>query len=406
MDSAFGLFAQTDAGESVTVENSLCLPIVWRCINLLATVVAQCPLNSYQESDGSLRRIPVLSKYNSWADASGVTQYPAYTPYELWNLVTTHLASYGNAYVRKIRNGGDMIVDLRPIHPSLVTPDIEKETGEKVFRVKRVINGQIQPLNEQILTTFEIMHIPGFGYDGLVGLSPIEMNMQTIGAAKAGDRLAAKFLGTGSQLSGIVKVKVPLTSQEQAEGIRARWMARHGGSAHAGSVAVMDAETDFQPITIPPDQLQFLESRRWETTEIARMFGIPPHLVGDVEKSTSWGSGIEQQTIGFQSFTIGDYTSRIEQRVTREIVATRGVYAEFDLDRLMRGDTMSRYTAYHQALSAGWITANEIRAKENMQPITGAELDLDKPFPPAGLTQLNSPDGSQPGQESTPGGNE
>jgi HK97 family phage portal protein len=378
---------------------------VWRCVNLLSTVVASCPIKVWN-SQGEPQRVPILSPYHSWVDTKGISHDPLYTPYELWNLVTGHMALWGNAFVYKTRNQADSIIDLRPIDPSRVKVKLEPETKEKIFEVKRVDQaGHIMPVDPNIYTTYEVMHIPGWGYDGLTGLSPIGVAMETFGTAKAADRLASKFLGNGTQLSGIIKVKAPLKNQEQAEGIRSRWLNRHGGAGSAGGVAVMDAETDFQPITIPPNQLQFLESRRWETTEIARMFGIPPHLVGDVEKSTSWGTGIEQQTIGFVAFTISDYTNRIEQRVTREIVDTRGQYAEFDLDRLMRGSTTERYSAYHQALAAGWITANEVRAKENMQPAEGAEgMDLDKPFPPAGLTALNPPGGSQPGVSPEPEG--
>src|SRR5262249_1908490 len=122
---------------SVTVDNSLGLPIVWRCVNLLSTVVASCPLNVYRESDGQQQRVPALSKYQQWQDTAGATQYPLYTPYELWELVVAHLALFGNAYIRKIRNLGDAIVDLRPINPQLVQPDIEETSGEKIFRVKR-----------------------------------------------------------------------------------------------------------------------------------------------------------------------------------------------------------------------------------------------------------------------------
>jgi HK97 family phage portal protein len=214
--------------------------------------------------------------------------------------------------------------------------------------------------------------------------------MQTLGTAKAGDKLAARFLGKGSMLSGIIKVKAPLANQAQAEGIRSRWLAKHGGAAASGDVAVLDAETDFQPITIPPDQLQFLESRRWQTTEIARLFGIPPHLVGDVEKSTSWGTGIEQQNIGFVSYTIRGITSRIEQRVTREVVATRGKFAEFDLDQLMRGDTAERYQALLTACGGPWLTRNEARQADNRPKLKGAK-DYDELLPPAGIAPIIDP---------------
>jgi HK97 family phage portal protein len=155
----------------------------------------------------------------------------------------------------------------------------------------------------------------------------------------------------------------------------------NAGGSHSGDVAVMDAETDWQPLTIPPDQLQFLESREWEVSELARMYGVPPHLIGDESKSTSWGTGIEQQNIGFVAYTIAGWTSRFEQRVTREIVNTRGQYAAFDLTELMKGSTTERFSAYALGIQWGWLTRNEARAREDMAPLPG----LDKPLTPMNL---------------------
>lgn len=350
-----------DSGETVTVDRAMTLPVVYRCISVIATVVAQCPLMVYKMPSQKPVRFQLFEPGN---------QETTYTPYELWQLASAHRAGHGNAYIHKIRREIDeQIVDLRPLNPAAVEVDLD-EDGNKIFKVKQRDN-KIVPL-----TTYEVMHVPGLGYDGVRGFSPIELAAQSIGISLAGDRLAAKFYSQGSQLGGIIKVKAPLTSQTQAEGIKARWMNKNAGLQHAGQVAVLDAETDFQSVTIPPDQLQFLESRRWGTTEIARLFGLPPHIVGDVEKSTSWGTGIEQQNIGMVTYTIADYTTSIEQRATREIVQTRGQYAEFNLARLMRGSMQERFEAYHTAASSGWITGNEIRAWENMAPLD----HLDVPF--------------------------
>jgi HK97 family phage portal protein len=192
----------------------------------------------------------------------------------------------------------------------------------------------------------------------------------------AGDKLAAKFYAKGSILSGIIKIKAPLANQQQADTIRSKWITRMGGTDHAAEVGVLDAATDFQPLTIPPDALQFLESRRWQTNEIARMYGIPPHLVGDVERSTSWGQGIEAQNTGFVAYTVAGWTNRIEQRISREVIGVRKQYSEFDLDRLLRGSQSERFAAYTQGISAGWMTRNEARIKENMTPLEG----LDEPI--------------------------
>ncbi len=381
-DSVYGLLQRqnNESGEVVTVDKALAIPTVWRCIGLLSTVVAGCPLNTYNKKR-DLQNVPCLDPFN-----------PAttYTQYELWELVVAHLCLWGNAFVRKVRNNGDMIVDLLPIPPALVqvqiagTDDAKNyslRVGEKFFKVHHVAdNGTILP-DAEIATTFDIMHIAGQGYDGIRGLSPLQVAAQTYGTALAADKLAARFYGRGTMLSGILNVKAPLADQEQADEIKRRWREVNAGAMHGGDIAVLDAETSYQQLTIPPDQLQFLESREWEACELARIYGIPPHLIGDESKSTSWGTGIEQQNIGFVAYTVAGWTSRIEQRVTREIVNTRGQYSAFDLTALMKGSTSERFTAYALGIQWGWITRNEVRAFEDMPPIDG----LDKPLIPLNM---------------------
>lgn len=378
LDSIFDMMTTTDAGESVTPDNAMVLPTVYRCVGLLATVIAGCPIRTFRDP-GKVEQFPsILDRSNNGM---------VYTQYELWELVVVHLALWGNAFVRKIRNPvTDQIVDLQPIYPGRVrvrrvTPQEAARTGidagTKIFEVSRLSDDGLEFSNTSplIYTDFEIMHIPGMGYDGVQGLSPIMFAARTLGTAMAGDKLAARFYSKGSILSGIIKVKAPLASQEQADAIRAKWIQKMGGTGHAAEVGVLDAATDFQQLTIAPDALQFLESRRWQTNEIARMFGIPPHLVGDVERSTSWGAGIESQNVGFVSYTVAGWTNRMEQRVSREVIGIRKQYSEFDLDRLMRGSMSERFAAYTQGIAAGWMTRNEARIKENMVPLPG----LDEP---------------------------
>lgn len=371
-DSVYGLLQRTNnaSGEAVTVDRAIAIPTVWRCIGLLATVIAGCPLQVFKEPGKKPIRVAPIDPGNFST---------TYTPYELWELVVTHLALWGNAYVLKVRNGADQIVDLLPINPSLVKTKLED--GHKVFEVRRLKpDGTL--LRIEPFTTFEIMHIPGLGFDGLKGISPITAAAQTYGTALAADKLAARFFSNGSALSGIIKVKAPLADQTQADEIKRRWMQTNAGVSHSGNVAVLDAETDFQQLTIPPDDLQFLQSRQWEVNEIARMYGIPPHLIGETEKVSSWGTGIEQQNIGFVAYTIVGWTERIAQRVTREIVGTRGQHATFDLTELMRGSTSERFAAYALGIQWGWLTRNEARIKEDMVPLDG----LDQPLTPLNMS--------------------
>ena len=307
-----------------------------------------------------------------------------YTPWELWELVVVHLALWGNAYIKKIRNEAGAIIDLLPIYPGIVAVKSTKRDGHhltgKIFKVTQIDDrGNIVGYKEY--GDWDILHIPGMGYDGLVGLSPLQVAAQTYGTTLAADKLAAKFYSSGSQLSGVINVKAPLASQTQADEIKRRWQNVNAGVGHAGTVAVLDAETTFQPLTIPPDSLQFLESREWQAGEIAKMYGIPPHLIGDTEKSTSWGAGLEIQNQAFVSYTVGGWTSRIEQRVTREIVNTRGQYSAFDLTELMKGSMSERFQAYALGIQWGWLTRNEARINEDRIPIDG----LDTPLTPLNM---------------------
>lgn len=386
LDSFTGLLQRSDSGEPVTIDTSLTIPTMWRCVGLLSTIIAGCPLRAYKV-EGKKEIFPDLL-----SPGNGNMRY---TQFELWELVVSHIMLWGNAYILKWRDpdigidGYRPIADLRPIDPSRVEVKIDKQTHEKIFEVTRVDeNGNpIPDMHPIILTTYEVMHIPGLGYNGVIGLSPVQNSIRTLGTAMAADKLAARFYSKGTLLSGIINVKAPLADQTQADGIRERWLSRSGGVAHGAEVAVLDAETSFQPLTIPPDSLQFLESRRWQTTEIARMFGIPPHLVGDVEKTTSWGTGIEQQNIAFGSYTVSSYTNRIGQRVSREVIPMSTQFCEFDLNKIMRGSMAERFSAYAVAITAGWMTRNEARLMENKEPMKG----LDVPLMP-----MNMADGSKP----------
>jgi HK97 family phage portal protein len=380
-DSVYGLLQRenNNSGESVTVDKALALPTVWRCIGLLATVIAGCPLYVYKDPGKKQVTVPAINPNNPST---------TYTPFEFWELVVAHVGLWGNAFVKKVRNQAEAIIDLRPIVPSIVSvmrgPIDAQHTDGKYFKVEqRDDNGNV--VGFKTYGNWDIMHIPGMGYDGIRGLSPLQVAAQTFGTSMAADKLAGKYFANGTLLSGIINVKAPLANQTQADEIKRRWRNVNAGLAHAGDVAVLDAETSFQPLTIPPDTLQFLESREWQSSELARMYGIPPHLIGDESKSTSWGTGIEQQNIGFVAYTVAGWTSRLEQRITREIVNTRGQYASFDLTELMKGSTSERFTAYAQAIQWGWMTRNEARMREDMEPIDG----LDEPLQPLNMASTD-----------------
>lgn len=370
LDGVLGSGQNNDSGVAVDPMKGLAIPTAYRCIAILSTVVASLVLEDVQ-ANGDSSRWTVLDNLNS------------YTAFEIMELITARIAGWGNFFGKKVLSGGTL-VDLVPYPAGDVT--VLKIRGVKTFRIKnRNDDGStVNDPSKPNLTTYTdtpdgpdcpVFHIPGLGFDGLQGVSPILLAAQTFGTSIAADKLAARFYSRGQQLGGILKVKAPLASQNQADAIKYSWRNSHGGIQNAGDVAVLDAETDFQAITIAPDALQFLESRQWQAWEVAKMLGIPAYMV---EQSTTWGAGIEQQNIGFVTYTIRGYSDRIEQRFTRDFAA-RDHLLEFDLDRLMRGSMTERFGAYGQGIGWGWMTRAEVRVKERMKPLD-SKFGLDTPL--------------------------
>jgi HK97 family phage portal protein len=395
-DDVFGS-NRSDAGETVTPDTASTVGTFYRCLFLLSSVVGACPIEVFRKRDHQLIENDLFDEANDEM---------TFTPFELMQLVMVYRLIWGDSFVYKKRDGNEQIIDLKPLYPDLVEIDFEKdpETGElrKIFKVKkRRADGSInETAKPYVYTDFDVMHIPNVGLNGVTGLSVVNCMAQSLGTAIAADKLAAKFYSKGTQLGGIIKIKAPLKNQAQAEGIKARWMSKNAGVAHAGEVAILDAETDFQSVTIPPDQLQFLESRKWQTTEIARWFGVPPHLVGDVEKSTSWGTGIETQNLGLNTYTLNGHITPIEQRFTREVVQTRGHVARFNLDSMMRGTTQERYAALATAVGGPWMSVNEARIAENKKP-KGSKYD--EILPPQGIGPPQDQDSQGPAEDTEQG---
>ena len=343
-----------DSGVTVTEKNSLEMAAVWRAVSLIAGTAASLPLKTYQR--GSLEESPlrVLREPN-----------PAHTPFEFWETVYLHLLLWGNAYVLKERATGGQVLNLWPLHPSRVQVGVVR--AEKVFTV----DGDL----DQPFSADRIMHIPGLGYDGVTGASPIRLASQGIGLSLAAERYGAKLFGSGSLMGGILQTDQRI-DEPTAERLKARWRDKVAGLDRAHDVAILDAGATFQTVTMPNNDAQFIESRRFQISEIARLFGVPPHMLMDTEKSTSWGTGIEQQSIGFVVYTLRSaWLSRIEQRITKELGPTN-VYAKYKVEGLLRGDSTARANFYRVMREVGAFSANDIRELEEMTPVDGGDTYL------------------------------
>ncbi|MGL5908691.1 MAG: phage portal protein [Phycicoccus sp.] len=370
--------SRSHAGASVSEKTSLGMPAVWRAVSLISGSAAGLPLHAYV-ADGEVRE-----RVGPTSAAASLLRSPHQdlTPFELWEQVYVHLLLWGNAYLRVWRDRIGRPRELALIHPSRVRAGRESATSRKVYEV----DGTGEPWYDD-----RILHIPGLGYDGIAGVSPIRIARQGIGLALAAEEYGARLFGSGSLMSGILQTEQRL-DQASADALKTRWRAKTSGLSGAHEVAVLDRGIKFQPLSMPPEDAQFLESRRFQVAEVARLFGVPPHMLGDTERSTSWGAGIEQQSIGYVVYTLRPWLTRVEQRVSK-LFGDR-VYARYTVEGLLRGDSAQRAAYYQQMWSLGVLSTNEIRALEDQ---AGVGPDGDVRYRPLNMGVLGETDEQQEG---------
>jgi HK97 family phage portal protein len=288
------------------------------------------------------------------------------TAVEFWEAVVACLCLWGNAYVEK-GMVGRAIAALTPLRPDLMSVQ-RTDSGALEYRYS-------DPAGLRVYSEDEILHIKGFGIDGLTGLSPIGYARNSLGAAMATDEASAKVFANGMRTSGFVQAPQVL-KPDQRQQIR-ETIAEFTGSGNAGKVMVLEAGFEYKQLTLPPEDAQMLETRAFQVEDICRWFRIPPFMIGHTEKSTSWGTGLEQQMIGFLTFALRPYLTRIEQAVKKSLVPApdRGrIFAEFNLEGLLRADSKGRAELYASAAQNGWMKRDEIRAKENLPPEPGGDV--------------------------------
>lgn len=365
----------TLAGVVVSEQRALGLTAYYRGVTLLASTVAAMPLKVYR--DGTRERVrqrTVLDNPN-----------PAQTPFEFWQTFYANGVSWGNGYARKYYNRADVVSEVWNIHPSScelrrVNPSPAVPDG-KVFEVTDLDGRMVE------LTSRDVFHLPYMSPHGGAGVSPLRLARQVLGISIAAEDTSARFYGSGTMVSGIISTEQKL-STEQRKSLKDGWREKVAGASNVGDIAVLDAGARFVPLTIPPADAQLLESRRFGVTEIARLLGVPPFLLMDTEKSTSWGTGIEQQNIALRQYTLQGWLKAGEQRITRELLpggwSSGSWFAEYDVEGLLRADSKSRAAFYHQAITDGWMNRNEIRALENLESAEG----LDEFVMPSYLTMV------------------
>lgn len=354
----------SSAGKNVNERSAMQMTAVYSCVRILAEAVASLPLHLYRyKEDGGKERAIDNNLYHLLHDEPNKEM----SSFIFRETLMTHLLLWGNAYAQIIRNGKGGVVALYPLMPNKMQVDRD-ENGELCYIYTRSSDEAKTMEGVTVyLTPRDVLHIPGLGFDGLVGYSPIAMAKNAIGLAIATEEYGAKFFANGAAPSGVLEH--PGTIKDPSR-LRENWNSTFGGSANSGKVAVLEEGMKYTPISISPEQAQFLETRKFQIDEIARIFRVPPHMVGDLEKSSF--SNIEQQSLEFVKYTLDPWVIRWEQSLSRALLnedEKRKYFFKFNLEGLLRGDYESRMSGYAVARQNGWMSANDIRELENMDKI-------------------------------------
>lgn len=358
------LFGGSNSGKNVNERSAMQMTAVYACVRILSESIAGLPVHLYQYVDsGSKQKALEHPLYRLLHDEPN----PEMTSFVFRETLMTHLLLWGNAYAQIIRNGKGQVVALYPLMPNRMSVDRD-DKGHLFYQYQmQDSDAPTAKSGTVILKPTDVLHVPGLGFDGLVGYSPIAMAKNAIGLSIATEEYGAKFFANGATPSGILEYPGTV---KNPEAIRESWNAGFGGSSNAHKVAVLEEGMKYTPIAISPNEAQFLETRKFQIDEIARIFRVPPHMVGDLEKSSF--SNIEQQSLEFVKYTLEPWIVRWEQSLNRALLSETekaAYFVKFNVDGLLRGDYQSRMNGYATARQNGWMSANDIRELENLDLI-------------------------------------
>jgi len=359
------VFGGTNAGARVTETTAMQMTAVYCCIRILSEAVAGLPLHLYKYTDKGKEKDTAHPLYFLLHDEPN----PEMTSFTFRETLMTHLLLWGNAYAQIIRNGKNEVIALYPLMANRVTVGRDK-SGKIYYEYDRKAEDGGKA-GKQVLSSYEVLHIPGLGFDGLVGYSPIAMAKNAVGLAMATEEYGSKFFANGAAPSGVLEHPGTLKDPQK---VKESWNAAYQGPKNAHRVAVLEEGMKYQPIGLSPEHAQFLETRKFQINEIARIFRVPPHMLADLEKSSF--SNIEQQSLEFVKYTLNPWLIRWEQGIQRRLLnekEKRTHFVKFNVDGLLRGDYASRMAGYAVGRQNGWMSANDIRELENLDRIPAEE---------------------------------
>ena len=349
-------FGGSAAGKRVNERSAMQMTAVYSCVRILAEAVAGLPLHLYRyKEDGGKEKALDHPLYLLLHDEPN----PEMSSFVFRETLMTHLLLWGNAYAQIIRNGRGEVMALYPLMPDRMAVDRD-DKGQLYYEY--TTSADDAPISKGSIVRLkpsDVLHIPGLGFDGLVGYSPIAMAKNAIGLAIATEEYGSKFFANGAQPRGVLEHPGTIKDPQR---VRDSWMSQFGGSANSNKIAVLEEGLKYTPISISPEQAQFLETRKFQINEIARIFRVPPHMVGDLEKSSF--SNIEQQSLEFVKYTLEPWLVRWEQSIQRTLFSAdekKRYFVRFNVEGLLRGDYASRMNGYAVGRQNGWMSANDIR---------------------------------------------
>ena len=359
-------FGKSDSGEVVNERSSMQIATVYACVRLLAESVAGLPLHLYEYTDEAEQ------------NKQKAKEHPLYkilyrqpndemTSFTFRETMMTHLLLWGNAYAQIIRDGRNNVLGLYPLQPDQM--DVDRDKQGRIIYIYHAYSDDVPNLQNKdyIFRADEIFHVPGLGFNGLIGFSPIAMMKNALGSAIAVEKYGSAFFKNGAQPAGVLEHPGTLKNPER---IRENWSDVYGGPQNAHKVAVLEEGMQYKAISLPPEDSQFLSTRQFGVNEICRIFRVPPHMVQDLSHATF--SNIEHQSIDYVVYTLTPWLSRFEQAITKDLLLPSEqdtFFPRFNVDGLLRGDYASRSSGYASGISNGYLSPNDVRRLENMDLI-------------------------------------
>jgi HK97 family phage portal protein len=357
-------FGSTTSGKTVNERTAMQTSAVYACVRILAETIASLPLHTYRSTANGSEKAIDHPLYHLLHDEPNSEM----TSFVFRETLMSHLLLWGNSYSQIIRDGRGNVIALYPLMPNRMM--VGRSTNGELYYLYSVYTDEdpmLKGVGQVCLSSDEVLHIPGLGFNGLIGYSPIAMAKNAIGMSIAVDEFGSKFFANGASPGGVLEH--PGVLKDPAR-VRDSWNSVYGGSSNSNKVAVLEEGLSFKPITIPPEQSQFLETRKFQTEEICRIFRVPPHLVASLDKATF--SNIEHQSISFVVNTIRPWLVRIEQSINKALLLQgekKEYFVSFVADGLLRGDYASRMQGYSIGIQNGFLSPNDVRALENLNSI-------------------------------------